>query len=128
MTNRAERRRQRHGGFRAFGRKGIAGPEQDALAAASLFIAYHIECERFDVTVCTGQQTPDGRLPRDTVETGIISRHTQIVANELRKRANRLGLPRAVLEAADEFVNDMPYAKVVADYPQALRIIGGPLS
>lgn len=118
---------RRHNGFRVDGRKGVSPPEQDALAAAALFVAYHIECERFDVTVCTGLQTPDGKLPRDAVETGIISRHTQIVANELRKRANRLGLSRAVLEAADAFVNDMPYAKVVADYPQALRIIGGAL-
>ena len=120
-------KQRRHNGFRVDGLKAVSGPEQDALAAASLFIAYHVECERFDVTVCTGLQTPDGKLPKDSVETGLISKHAQIVANELRKRANKLGLSRPVLEAADAFVNDMPYAKVVADYPQALRIIGGSL-
>ncbi len=120
-------KRRRHNGFRVFGRKGVSGPEQDALAAASLFVVYHIECERFDKTVCTGQVTDDGRLPRDAVETGLISKHAKLVANELRRRANELGLSKPMLEAGDAFVNRMPYAKVEADYPTALRVIGGSL-
>lgn len=118
-----------HTGFRAGGRKALSSPAQDALAAAALFIVYNIECERFDKTVCTGLPAADGsgRMPLNTTETGIIVQHAELVIKELLQRAARLGLDKAALQAGEEFVKRMPYAKVEADYATALRIIGGPL-
>ncbi len=118
-----------HTGFRAGGHKALSSPAQDALAAAALFIVYNVECERFDKTVCTGVLAEDGsgRMPLNTTETGIIAQHAGLVVKELLQRAARLGLSKDILQAGEEFVKRMPYAKVEADYAQALRIIGGPL-
>jgi hypothetical protein len=123
------RRRSIHTGFRAGGRKAVSTPEQDALAAAALFIVYHVECERYDKNVCTGGPAADGSgtMPGNVVETGIIVRHANLVGAELLRRAERLGLSRATLEAGEAFVKRMPYARVETDYAQALQIIGGPL-
>lgn len=118
-----------HTGFRVGGYKAVASPVQDALAAAALFIVYHIECERFDKTVCTGVLAIDGsgRMPLNTTEMGIIVRHAERVGARLLERAARLGLSKEVLEAGEAFVKRMPYAKVEADYAQALSVIGGSL-
>jgi hypothetical protein len=118
-----------HKGFRLEGRKGLTTPQQDALAAAALFIVYNIECERFDKTVCTGVPCADGsgRMPLNTTELGITSEFAAHLAANLLTRAERFGLTREELEAGDAFVQRMPYEKVVADYAQALRVIGGAL-
>jgi hypothetical protein len=123
------RKRSIHTGFRAGGRKAVSTPEQDALAAAALFIVYHVECERFDKTICTGLPATDGSgtMPRTATETGIIARHAARVGARLLERADRLGLSRAVLEAGEAFVKRMPYAQVEADYANALLVISGPL-
>ncbi|MDP6423653.1 MAG: hypothetical protein QGG14_02870 [Planctomycetota bacterium] len=115
--------------MRAHGRKQVPKAQQDALTAASLFIVFTIECERFDRTVCTGQLAADGSgvMPRTATETGIIVQHASAMGERLKARAKRFGLDPAVLPHAERFVQAMPYAQVEADYPAALRIIGGPL-
>lgn len=104
-------------------------PESAALAAASLFVVFNIECERYDKTICTGVPAADGSgvMPLNTTELGVTSRHASKLAAELLGRAERLGLNRAMLEAGEAFVMRMPYAKVTADYRHALRVIGGSL-
>lgn len=123
-------RTRRHNGFRAHGRKGTTSPEQDALAAAALFVVLHIECERYDRAVCTGLPAADGSgvMPRTTTEMGITAAHAAQVGERLLDRAVALGIPGKVLTAAEAFVQRMPYGQVEADYVTALRIIGGPLS
>lgn len=116
--------------MRAHGRKAMSSPEQDALAAAALWIVYHVECERYDETICTGQPAHDGSgiMPLNATETGIIGRHAAQVSVQLIARANRLGLSQDVVEAAEQFVMRMPYGKVQSDYATALRLIGGSLT
>jgi hypothetical protein len=116
--------------MRVGGRKGLTPEQQTAITAVALFIVFHVECERYDKTVCTGVEAADGsgRMPRNTTETGIIVAHADALGEVLRARAHRLGVPMAVLAGAEEFVARMPYAQVEADYPRALRVIGGPLN
>ena len=119
----------RHQGFRAFGNKGLTPAQQQAMTAVSLMIAFHIECERYDRTVCNGVQATDGSgvMPRTAAEMGVITRHAEAMADVVRARARRLGVPLEVLEGAQQFVERMPYAQVEADYQRAIGIIGGPL-
>lgn len=120
------KRRRQHTGLRAYGRKGMTSPEQQALAAASLFVVLHVECEKFDRGVCTGLPAADGSgiMPRTTTEMGIVAAHAAEVVLRLRERAERLGIPEAVLQAAEKFVQRMPYAKVEAGYRQAVGLVG----
>lgn len=107
----------------------VSDPLSDARAAVALFIVFNVECERYDKTVCTGLPAADGSgiMPRNTTEAGLMVRRASALGDVLLARANRLGLSKAVLEAAETFVQAMPYARVVDDYPAALRVIGGPL-
>lgn len=116
-----------HTGMRAYGIKGLASPEHAALTAAALWIVYHVQCELYDESVCTGQQAHDGSgvMPRNTTEMGIISRHANGVGALLLERARRLGLSIAMVEAAETFVQRMPYGRVLRDHSAALRLIGG---
>ena len=118
---------RRHNGMRAHGRKGLTSPEQDALTAAALWIVFHVQCEEYDVGICTGQRAGDGSgvMPRNATETGIIARHAGQVSMRLVERANRLGLSMAIVQAAEQYVQRMPYGVVERDYPQALLLIGG---
>ncbi len=118
--------RRAHTPLRAFGRKHVATPEQAALAAAALFIVYHVECERFDRGVCTGADALDGSgvMPANTTETGIISHHANAMGARLRERASSLGVPESALPAAESFVERMPYAQVEADYRAAVGLVG----
>ncbi len=107
----------------------LRAPAADALCAASLFVVFNIECERFDRTVCTGVPAEDGSgvMPLNTTQLGITSRHASALAAELLTRAERLGLSKPVLEAGEAFVMRMPYPVVESEYGRALRVIGGPL-
>lgn len=119
--------KRRHAGFRAHGVKAATSPEQDAVTAAALWIVFHIECERYDETVCTGQPALDGSgiMPRNATETGIIAGHAAQIGTLLVERAQRLGLSLAMVAAAEQFVQRMPYGAVDRDYVRALQIIGG---
>jgi len=107
----------------------VSTPLDDARAAVALFIVFNVECERYDATVCTGLPATDGSgtMPRNTTEAGLMVQNAAKLGEVLLARALRLGLSKRVLEAAETFVQAMPYAQVVADYPSALRAIGGPL-
>jgi hypothetical protein len=115
---------------RRYGRKGApTSPEQDALAAASLFVVFNIECEKYDRTICTGVPAADGSgiMPRNTTELAITARHASALSAVLLDRARRLGLGAKTLQAAEAFVMRMPYATVEAEYARALAVIGGSL-
>lgn len=95
--------------------------------AVALFTVYHVECENYDRSVCTGPRMNDGVMPANGHERKLIGKHAAGLAARVLERAERLGLNRKQLEAGDEAVQSMPYARVEADYERAKALIGGTL-
>lgn len=99
----------------------------DEDVATALFTVFHVECEQYDSTVCTGGQCADGsgRVPATLRETELVKRNTERLAALLLERAERLGLDRRALEVGDARAIGVPYDRVLNYYPKALSIIGG---
>ena len=55
---------------------------------------YHVECEAYDRTVCTGPIGRDGILPADHREIGLIGRNAVTVRAQIYAEAKQYGIPK----------------------------------
>ena len=61
---------------------------------------YHVECEAYDQTVCTGSMGQDGIMPATPHEMALINRNAHAVRNRLAEEAQRVGIGREELTRA----------------------------
>ena len=99
-----------------------------ALACASLWIVHTVNCAAFGRKLLSGPLTPEGEpSPADAVEGRLLFEYATNLTQLLHERARKLGLDPREVEAGREAIEAQSWAHNVADYPAALRYVGGRL-
>lgn len=83
---------------------------------------YHIECETYDRTVCTGPVGKDGIMPANYREMALINKNAHKVRDRLTEEAAREGIGREELaRAISKWHGSVPNVKVTGSAPTDLQ-------
>ncbi len=103
--------------------------EQAAVASVALWIVHTVDCAAYARRTLTGPPTSAKEPgPANAAETKMVYDYACALTERLHERAKHWGLTVSEIDAGRDFVQHMPWPLMIADYPQALSVVGGRLS